>query len=90
MPYTYVLISKSGKKTYTGVTSNLQRRLKEHNLGKDEFSKKFKPFALLFCEEYSSLKEAMVREKFYKSTTGRRELKKKFQEWRARSTSQNH
>ena len=85
MFYTYTLVSKSGQKTYTGVTANLERRLKEHNNGKVSFSRKFKPYEILLCEKYSTIQEALSREKFYKSTTGRRQLKIKFNEWRART-----
>ena len=81
MTYTYVLVSINGKKTYSGVTNDINRRVKEHNAGKVKFSRSYRPFELLLCEEYSTNKGAIQREKFYKSTSGRRELKLKYIQW---------
>lgn len=82
MHYTYILISKDGRRTYTGSTSNLEKRIAEHNQGKVKTSKHFRPYELLKAEEFESLKEARARETFYKSTTGRRQLKEIVEYWK--------
>ena len=82
MYYTYILISKSGKRTYTGSTSNLQRRIIEHNRGKVKSSKHFRPYDLLQVEEFNTQKEAKEKELFYKSTIGRRKLRQIIEKWR--------
>ena len=74
MHYTYILISKNRARTYTGVTSNIKRRLKEHNSGKGKFTKPYSPFSILYLENYSTRKEAYQREAYFKSTPGKREI----------------
>ncbi|MBW2130399.1 MAG: GIY-YIG nuclease family protein [Deltaproteobacteria bacterium] len=51
-------------------------RLSEHNRGKTKSTRNRRPFNLIYQEECSSLEEAREREKYYKTTTGRRILKK--------------
>lgn len=79
MYYVYILVSLDYRKTYTGVTQNLQRRLVEHNQGKVSFTSKFRPFKILHNEVFISSSEAYLKERFYKSTSGRREIKKLFE-----------
>lgn len=81
MFYVYILISENGKRTYTGSTVNLQGRLKCHNEGKVKSSKAYRPYELLYCEEWGTEREAMRREAFYKSTNGRRKIKEYFNLW---------
>ena len=76
MYYTYILLSCDGKKTYTGSTSNILRRLEEHNLGKNKFTKSYRPFEIIHIEEFDTINKAIAMEKFYKSTSGRRKIKK--------------
>ncbi len=75
MYYAYILINFDHTKTYTGWTSDIQRRLSEHNSGKNKSSKAYGPYSLVHFEEFQSIKEAMAREKFYKTTSGRRKIK---------------
>jgi len=81
--YTYILINKSASKTYTGSTTNLGRRLSEHNSGKVSFSRAYRPYEIVHYEVFESQKEAREKEKFYKSTTGRRRLKVIIAKWKA-------
>ncbi|MCX7610219.1 MAG: GIY-YIG nuclease family protein [Ignavibacterium sp.] len=52
------------------------RRLKEHNSGKSKFTKKYMPWELLYYEEFESQSEAITKEKYFKTTSGRRLIKK--------------
>ena len=75
MYYVYILINLDRNKTYTGVTQDIQRRLKEHNQGKMAFSRKFAPYNILYMEKFATSSEAYTKERFYKSTSGRRNIK---------------
>ncbi|MDE3181786.1 MAG: GIY-YIG nuclease family protein [Bacteroidota bacterium] len=67
----YVLYSKTYDKIYIGFTSNLDERLKSHNeLGKG-WTKSFRPWIILYTEEYTDKKEALKREMQLKSAAGR-------------------
>ena len=74
----YTLKSKIAKKSYVGLTNNIERRLKEHNSGKHFYTKRHKPWEIIHTEEFDNFEEARKREKFLKSTTGRRFLKTLF------------
>jgi len=68
----YVLYSKSADKLYIGFTSNLEQRLISHNfLAKKGYTVKYKPWKIIYTEEYKSKQEAMKREKGLKSSRGR-------------------
>lgn len=73
--YVYILKSRCYNKTYIGYTNNLERRLKEHNSGKSVFTSKFVPWEIIYYEEFDNELEARNKEKYYKSTSGRRRLK---------------
>jgi putative endonuclease len=62
-------------KTYVGSSGNVDRRLKEHNSGKMSYSCRYKPWAVVKTEEFSTLIKARRREKYLKSGAGRRYLK---------------
>lgn len=73
----YVLKSEITGHLYKGVTNNLERRLKEHNSGKAQYTRKFKPWTLVYFEEFDTFDEAREREKFFKSGIGREFLQNK-------------
>ncbi|HPE57988.1 MAG TPA: GIY-YIG nuclease family protein [Bacteroidales bacterium] len=62
MFYTYVLYSDSHDKTYTGFTSDLQKRLNAHNDDRNSgWTKNFRPWRIVYYETYESKKDAMKR-----------------------------
>ncbi len=73
----YVLKSKVANKSYVGFTDNLSRRLKEHNLGVNYYTKRYKPWELIYKEEFEAYNQAVKREKYLKSASGRRLVLKK-------------
>jgi putative endonuclease len=77
MYYVYVLRSISWGKLYKGFCSDLEKRLSEHNSGKTTSTKPFIPWKIAYYEEFLSIDEAIAREKYLKSSAGRRYLKKK-------------
>ena len=68
----YVLYSKDFDKIYIGFTSDLEQRILSHNeLGKKGWTIKFRPWQLIYKEEYPEKSNAMKREKQLKTATGR-------------------
>jgi putative endonuclease len=74
--YVYVLLSLKDKKFYTGITSDLRRRLEEHNTGKCFSTAPRRPFKIIYYEAYIYRQDAESREKYLKTNIGRRTLKK--------------
>lgn len=74
MWYVYILECEDGS-FYTGITSNLERRLKEHRQGKGGFyTRSFKALDIVHQEEYPTRQEALRREAQIKSWTRKRKL----------------
>lgn len=68
--YVYILHCKRGK-LYTGITTDLERRLREHNSSKKgaKFTRAHRPVALVYSETYDSRSAASVREHIIKTLT---------------------
>ena len=79
MHYLYILLL-SNKYLYKGSTDNLKRRVNEHNQKKVESTKNYLPAKLIHYEAYLDKKDAQRREKFLKTTEGRRLLKQQLKE----------
>jgi len=78
MFYVYVLRSMKDSKLYIGLTSDLRRRITEHNRGQTKSTKYRKSFNLVYYEAYQDFRDAKVRElklKRYKNSYT--ELKKR-------------
>ena len=67
----YILYSDKFSRTYTGFTSNIERRIKEHNSGKNKSTKGYLPWKLIFEEKIETRIEARKKEKYLKSGVGR-------------------
>lgn len=75
MNFVYILECKDGT-LYTGWTTNLNRRLKEHNSGKGaRYTKGRHPVKLVYFEKYLSKAEAMKREYQIKKMTKHKKIK---------------
>ena len=75
MFYVYVLKSLRNGKLYKGFTSDLKRRIKEHNSGNSTFTKNNGPWKLVYYEAFDSEINAKEEEKFLKSGKGKERLK---------------
>ena len=71
----YVLISKRDNNFYIGYTTNLHNRLTSHIAGNSKATEPRRPFILLFCEYYLSKHDATRREKYFKTTVGKKALR---------------
>ncbi|MDD4352046.1 MAG: GIY-YIG nuclease family protein [Candidatus Gracilibacteria bacterium] len=79
--YVYVLQSKKDNKFYIGFTTNLDRRIKEHDEGKNISTAKRLPVELIFYEAYLSKGDALRREKYFKTAKGKTTLKQMIREF---------
>lgn len=71
----YVLLSLKDNKLYIGSSSNLKERLTAHFHGDSKSTSFRRPFKLIFCEYFVSKKDALRREKYFKTTAGKKSLK---------------
>ncbi len=76
MFYVYVLRSLKDKGLYIGYSENLRQRIKEHNRGKNSSTRNRRPLRLIYYEAYLEKGDALGREKFLKSGSGRKFLNK--------------
>jgi putative endonuclease len=73
-PCIYIMTNKYNKVLYTGVTSNLFKRVNEHKeKSVSGFTSRYNITKLVYYEEYATMDEAIVREKQIKG--GSREKK---------------
>lgn len=76
MYYIYVLQSLKDSNFYTGFTPNLKRRISKHQKGEIKSTKSRLPIKLVYYEAYLLRKDATAREKYLKTSMGKRVLKK--------------
>jgi putative endonuclease len=63
-PAVYILASKRNGTLYTGVTSDLSRRVEEHkNEVIEGFTKQYGVHMLVYCEFLADMRTAIMREK---------------------------
>lgn len=74
--YIYVLQSFKDKGLYIGFSSDLRKRVDSHNKGRVLSTKDRVPFRLIYYEAYIDRLDATGREKFLKSGSGWRYIKK--------------
>lgn len=75
MFYVYVLISKNNGKMYIGYTGNLKERMLKHKRKGVHTTSRMGEITLLFYESFYSEVDARRREKYLKTTKGKRALK---------------
>ena len=73
--YVYVLKSEKDNMNYVGYTNNLKKRVSEHNEGKVESTKNRLPLKLIYYECCLNQLDAIKREKYLKSSWGKRYIK---------------
>ena len=70
MWFTYIIQSLKDKKFYIGSTSDLDRRINQHNSGVNVSTRHRKPFKLVYSEIFATKSEAIHRELKLKSYKG--------------------
>jgi len=81
MYYTYILQSEKDKQFYTGYSDDLKSRLKLHNAGKVISTKNRLPFKLVYYEACLNQQDATHREKYLKSSWGKRYIKQRLKNY---------
>ncbi|NND88634.1 MAG: GIY-YIG nuclease family protein [Flavobacteriaceae bacterium] len=75
MYFVYVLKSLHDGRLYKGMSQDVPKRLKSHNQGQTRSTKPYRPWILVYQEEFATRLEARAREKYFKSGAGREYLK---------------
>ncbi len=75
MYFVYAIKSEKRNYIYVGLTNNIQRRFSDHNKGYNRTTKPYRPFKLIYLETFDTRIEARQKEKYLKTTTGKRFLK---------------
>ena len=73
--YVYLLLSEKDDNFYVGFTDNIKKRVLDHNSGKVKSTRNRRPFKLVYWEGCLNKKDALRREKYLKSTWGKRYIK---------------
>ncbi len=76
----YFLKSVSDDATYIGMAKDATARLNEHNAGKNRYTKGHMPWEILYTESFPDWESARVREKYFKTSAGKKWLQKKLKE----------
>lgn len=79
--YVYLIESLKNNDLYTGYTVNLIKRLKEHNQGLNFSTKANKPWKLIYYEACLYENDAKRREKYLKTSQGRRLIKRRVKDY---------
>jgi putative endonuclease len=72
---TYVLFSERDKQLYIGYTNNLERRIEQHQNGEVLSTSSRRPLRLIYYEAHLLKATALRRERYFKTSSGRRTLK---------------
>ena len=70
--YCYILYSSKLDKYYVGSTTDIERRLAEHNRGKEKFTSTGLPWVLVYKEAFEVLQQARQRELCIKKMKSRK------------------
>lgn len=81
MYYVYILQSQKDRSLYIGYTPDLKQRLIKHNKKQVTSTKDKTPFKLIYYEAYLERKDATGRERFLKSGSGWRFIKKQLKHY---------
>lgn len=79
--YVYVLTSLKRGQIYIGLTTDLRKRVKEHNQGINKSTKPYVPWKLIYYEACLNEQDAKRREHYLKTNQGGRLLKRRLKEY---------
>ena len=66
---------------YIGYTSDLRKRILEHNHGLNFSTKRYMPWEIIYYEACKEKSDAMRREKYLKTTQGGRLIKRRIKDF---------
>ena len=76
MYFVYIIQSINSKKFYIGYTSDLEKRLQNHNSGANRSTSRNKPWKIIYFEKFDDKKSAWQREQKIKKYKGGDAFKK--------------
>lgn len=79
--FIYVLRSSKDNNFYTGYTSDLENRILEHQKGQVKSTKHRLPLELVYFEGCINQQDALNREKYLKTTYGKRYIKNRIKKY---------
>jgi putative endonuclease len=79
--YIYVIQSLKDFNFYVGYTQSIEERLKQHNSGKVVSTRYRTPFKLVYFEGCTNQADALHREKYLKTTYGKRYIKNRLKNY---------
>ena len=79
--YIYILKSEKDGLFYTRYTKDLRNRLNQHNNGEVKSTKKRRPLSLIYFEGCLNQKDATHREKYLKTSWGKRYVKSRMKNY---------
>jgi putative endonuclease len=59
----YILESEANRRFYVGISTNPERRLKHHNTTETGFTARYRPWRLVFSQQFDSEREARTAER---------------------------
>ena len=71
----YAIVSEVNGDIYVGMALSAEKRLKEHNAGKNRYTKGLKPWKIFYTENFPDWAKARGREKYLKSGIRKEYLK---------------
>ena len=74
--YCYILYSEKLDKYYVGSTTDIGKRLEEHNRGKEKFTKAGCPWKIVYTEVFAEVLDARKRETYIKKQKSRKYIEK--------------
>lgn len=85
--YIYILTNKNNSVLYTGVTSDLGKRMQEHLEGrfKNAFTNRYNIHKLVYYEQFLNIEDAIAREKQIKGGSRKKKIQlieKRNPEWK--------
>ena len=74
--FIYILTNKNNTVLYTGVTSDLNKRITEHRTGrfKNAFTSRYNVTKLVYYEKFMSIEDAIAREKQLKAGSRKKKI----------------
>jgi len=63
MYYTYIIFSITKRLYYKGISSDLEKRLAEHNADKSRYTSGKGPWQLVYFREFETKKAALIEER---------------------------
>ncbi len=83
----YILESEKDGTHYVGISTNVKRRLIEHNSRNAQSTKTKTPWKIIYQEPHHDIKSAREREKYLKSYRGVGEKRKIIEQYQKRGLS---